>query len=104
MEPPTLFSMGSTAVSASHCVSAWNATSNCSHGSGSAPGQALRAALSLYAPGTPWYATRCAAPAGAWICARARTCMHAAFRCRRIRCMQDYIAPLRISMRARMQM
>ena len=23
MEPPTLFSMGSTAVSASHCVSAW---------------------------------------------------------------------------------
>lgn len=39
------------------CDSAWNAVSNCSQGSGSQPGQALRAAISLYAPGTPWYAT-----------------------------------------------
>lgn len=72
MDPPTEFSMGSTAVSAIHCVRAWKATSNCSQGRGSELGQALRAALSLYAPGTPWYATLCCVPTMGRICAGSR--------------------------------
>jgi hypothetical protein len=46
MLPPSEFSIGSTARSAAHCVSAWKATSNCSHGMASHPGQALLAAIS----------------------------------------------------------
>lgn len=55
--PPREFSIGRQARSAIHCDSAWKATSNCSQGSGSYPGQATSAAPSEYAPGTPWYAT-----------------------------------------------
>ena len=44
-------------VVARTCDSAWNASSKDSHGMCSHSGQALSAACSLYAPGTPWYAT-----------------------------------------------
>jgi len=71
IDPPTEFSIGSTARSASHWLSAWKATSNCSHGSGSPSGTALSAAPSLYAPGAPWYATRARTAAGAASCAPA---------------------------------
>jgi len=81
IDPPTEFSIGSTARSASHWLSAWKATSNCSHGSGSPSGTALSAAPSLYAPGAPWYATRARTAAGAASCAPA----HAPYQARRAR-------------------
>jgi hypothetical protein len=71
MDPPSEFSIGSTARSACHWLSASNAVSNCSHGSGWQPGTALRAAPSLYAPGAPWYATAGGPRRAAGACARA---------------------------------
>uniref|UniRef100_A0A0A9E8Y5 Uncharacterized protein n=1 Tax=Arundo donax TaxID=35708 RepID=A0A0A9E8Y5_ARUDO len=62
MLPPSEFSTGSTARSAIHSSTAWNATSNWSQGMASQPGYAFPAAFSLYAPGTPWYATRSCDP------------------------------------------
>ena len=54
MDPPSEFSIGSTARPACPWLSASNAVSNCSHGSSSLPGTARSAAPSLYAPGAPW--------------------------------------------------
>jgi len=57
IEPPREFSTGKTARSAIQSSTAWNATSNWSHGMASQFGYAFPAAASEYAPGTPWYAT-----------------------------------------------